>query len=273
MRVVAVGECTIDRHLDRGAETVGGISLNFAVNCRRIGATEVALVSAVGTDAAAERIRDKLAREGVDGSRLHVRPGATATQEVRLGMGGERTFPPGGYHPGVLASFQLSAADREFIAGFDLVAIPFFRQIEHLFWPTTTAAGSGAKRVVDLLDGVDLGADFAGITPIVHRADIAFLSASPAAVVPLLRHSADAPAVIVVTHGAAGSSAIVGGQRFVAAALPVPAADLVDTTGCGDAFQAGFAIEYFQSGDAARALEAGAIRAADVIRQLGATGA
>lgn len=272
MKVVAIGECTVDRHLDRGVETVGGISLNFAVNCRRIGADEVALVSAVGTDPAAELIRDKLAREGVDRSRLQVMPGVTATQAIRLGPGGERIFPPGGYRPGVLGRFQLSAADRAFIAGFDLVAIPYFRQIEHLFWPAMAAAAPGSKRVVDLLDGGDLGANFGGIAPIVEQADVVFLSVSSAAVEPLLRYSLDSRAVIVVTHGAAGSSAIVGGQRFAAAALPVPAAELVDTTGCGDAFQAGFAIEYFQSGDVGRALEAGAIRAADVIRQVGATG-
>lgn len=273
MNVVAVGECTIDRHLDRGVETVGGISLNFAVNCRRIGASEVALVSAVGTDAAAGLIRAKLAREGVDSARLHVLPGATATQAVRLGAGGDRIFPPAGYQAGVLPDFQLSATDRQFIASCDLVAIPYFRQIDHLFWPAMAAARPGAKRVVDLLDGADLGPELAGIAPIIEQADVVFLSASAAAVEPLLQSSHATRAVIVVTHGAAGSSALVGGRRHEAPALPIPADELVDTTGCGDAFQAGFAIEYLDSGDVARALRAGAIRAGEVIRQVGATGA
>ncbi|MFN0182068.1 MAG: PfkB family carbohydrate kinase [Gemmatimonadales bacterium] len=272
MKVVAVGECTVDRHLDRGVETVGGISLNFAINCRRIGASEVALVSSVGLDDGAERVRAKLALDAVDTSRLREAPGVTATQEIRLGPGGERIFPPGGYHPGVLADLHLSAADREFIGGFDLVAVPYFRQLEHLFWPAMTAARPGAKRVVDLLDGADLGADFAGIAPIVATADLVFLSAVPEVVESLLHWARGAQAVIVVTHGAAGSTGLVAGQRVAVPAVPVPAAEVVDTTGCGDAFQAAFAIEYFQSGELARALRAGATRAASVIGHVGATG-
>ncbi len=272
VKIVAVGECTIDRHLDRGVETVGGISLNFAVNCRRAGVRDVALIGGVGTDPAAGLIRAKLAREGVDGSRLHVLPGATPTQAIRLGPGGERIFPPGGYDPGVLATFRLSAVDCGFIASADLVATPYFRQVEHLFWPAMNAAGPGVKRVVDLLDGGDLGPRFAGIEPILGHADVVFLSAGPDAVESLLGYSRDTRTVLVVTHGAAGSSALVGGARFEAGAVAVPRAELVDTTGCGDAFQAGFVIEYFASGDVAGALVAGATRAGEVIRQVGATG-
>jgi sugar/nucleoside kinase (ribokinase family) len=79
MRVVAVGECTIDRYPALGAERVGGISLNFAVNARREGAERVSLVSATGTDAGAAAVRRKLAAEGIDASHLHVISGPTAS--------------------------------------------------------------------------------------------------------------------------------------------------------------------------------------------------
>ncbi len=273
VKIVAVGECTIDRHLDRGVETVGGISLNFAINCRRAGVRDVALVGAVGTDPAAELIRAKLARDGVDAARLRALPGATPTQVIRLGPGGERIFPPGGYDPGVLSSFRLSAADCEFIGSADLVAAPYFRQVEHLFWPAMNAAGPGCKRVVDLLDGADLGPAFAGIKPVLDHADVVFLSAGLAAATGLLEYSRETRTVIVITHGAAGSSALVRGVRHLAGAAPVPRAELIDTTGCGDAFQAGFAIEYVASGDVTSALSAGAVRAGEVIRYVGATGA
>ncbi len=273
VKIVAVGECTIDHHLDRGVDTVGGISLNFAVNCRRAGASDVALVGGVGNDPAARLIRAKLAREGVDDSRLHGLAGATPTQAIRLGPGGERIFPPGGYDPGVLTGFRLSADDGGVIASADLLAVPYFHQLEPLFWPAMDAAGPAAIRVVDLLDGADLGPGFAGIEPILGQADVVFLSADPVAISPLLEYSRVTRTVIVVTHGAAGSSALVAGTRFGAAAVVVPRAELVDTTGCGDAFQAGFAIEYLENGDVAGALAAGAIRAAEVIRYVGATGA
>ena len=271
MRVVAVGECTRDRYLDRGIETVGGISLNFAVNSRRCGADSAALVSCTGTDAAAARIRARLQRDGVDTTRLQSRPGVTASQVIHLGPDGERTFPPGGYDPGVLTDFRFAPLDLAFIASFDLVAVPYFRQIEHLFRPAMDAAAE-AKRVVDLLDGSDLGADLAGIEPILDRADLVFLSGSEATAERLVARSERARTVIVVTHGASGSTALVAGRRHRAAAVVVPESERIDTTGCGDAFQAGFAIEYFQGGDVSDALAAGATRASQVIRHLGATG-
>ncbi len=272
MNVVAVGECTIDRHRDRGVETVGGISLNFAVNSRRSGAGRVALVSCTGTDPAAALVRAKAALEGLDVTGLHSLPGVTATQTIRLGPGGERIFPPGGYDPGVLADWRLGPSDLAFIGTFDLVAVPFFRQIGHLFWPALDAAAPGAKRVVDLLDGSDLGADLEGIEPILDRADLVFLSAPEATAERLAARSRSTRTVIVVTHGAAGSSALVAGRRHRAPAVAIRPPEVVDTTGCGDAFQAAFAVEYFQTGDLATALAAGSTRAAAVIRHVGATG-
>lgn len=95
MKIVAVGECTIDRYLDRRVETVGGISLNFAVHARRAGAS-AALVSATGTDPGHAAIHAVLAREGVDARHLHQQLGPTASQAIHL-TAGERNFLPGGY--------------------------------------------------------------------------------------------------------------------------------------------------------------------------------
>ncbi len=272
MRIVAVGECTRDRYPSLGLETVGGISLNFAVNSRRSGADVAALVSCVGTDLGADRIRDKLGREGVDTTALHVKTGPTASQLVQLEAGGERIFPVGGYDPGVLADFRLEAPDLAFIRTFDLVAVPFFRQIEHLFWPAIEAAGPRAKRVVDLLDGADLGSDLAGVRPMLGRADLIFLSGAAAVGERLAVLAHGSPTVIVVTHGANGSSALAGGQWYRMPAARVPLAERIDTTGCGDAFQAAFAIEFFRAGDVTTALAIGAEQASRAIRHVGATG-
>ncbi len=68
-----------------------------------------------------------------------------------------------------------------------------------------------------------------------------------------------------------GSCALVRGTRTRVPATPVPLAECVDTTGCGDAFQAAFTVEYLRSHRIETALCAGARRAALVIRHLGAT--
>ena len=36
MRVVGVGDCGVDRYLNLGLDRPGGITLNFAVNARRV---------------------------------------------------------------------------------------------------------------------------------------------------------------------------------------------------------------------------------------------
>src|SRR5262245_44012674 len=99
MRIVAVGECTRDRYLGLGVDSVGGISLNFAVHARRSGASTVALVSCIGGDDAGAAAAETLVREGIDTAHLHRLPGRTATQVIELGAGGERIFPRGGYDP------------------------------------------------------------------------------------------------------------------------------------------------------------------------------
>jgi sugar/nucleoside kinase (ribokinase family) len=60
----------------------------------------------------------------------------------------------------------------------------------------------------------------------------------------------------VLTLGAAGSIAIRNGETIAEPALPLE--KVIDTTGCGDAFQAGFTAEYIESRDIRKALRKGA---------------
>ena len=152
----------------------------------------------------------------------------------------------------------------------DVVMAPCFRQVEHLFHPAMAAARPGARRVADFLDGADLGAGLVGLDDLIGLVDLAFISGDETTVSLLLPRSRPAGAIIVVTHGAAGSSALVGGRRVSVPAVPVPAEERVDTTGCGDAFQAAFTVEHVLHGDVTAALHAGSRAAAEVIRHLGA---
>jgi fructoselysine 6-kinase len=62
--------------------------------------------------------------------------------------------------------------------------------------------------------------------------------------------------IIVLTLGAGGSIAIRNGETMPEPALPLE--KVIDTTGCGDAFQAGFTAEYIESRDIRKALRKGA---------------
>jgi fructoselysine 6-kinase len=269
VRIAAVGECTRDRYIDLNIARVGGISLNFAIHARRAGAESVALVSCIGTDAAGSAVRHSLLEADVDIAHLHQLTGVTASQAIQLSEG-ERYFPLGGYDPGVLADFRLSDVDIAFLRSVDVVAVPCFRELMHLFEPMLHARDFPAFRIADLLDGADLGGDLAGVIPLLDRFELLFLSGDESAVELLLPFTRRSNTLIVVTHGAAGSSALAKGDRFVEPAETVPIAQRVDSTGCGDAFQAGFTVEYFRRRDLRSALVAGTRRAARVLRHLGA---
>ena len=271
LKFVAVGECTLDRYAHPPDERVGGISLNFALNARGEGESDVALVSCVGTDAAADRVRTALEQAGVDVRQLHSLPGRTASQSIELRADGERIFPPGGYDPGVLADFRLGESDLALIRAADVIAVPCFRQLALLFDPILHARDLRAFLVADLLDGEDLGAGLDGIDPLLDVLDLLFISGDERTVARLLPRSRGTRSLLVVTHGATGSSALVRGERLIAPADPVPPAERVDTNGCGDAFQAAFTVSYLRHRDVQSALHAGARRAARVIRHAGAT--
>jgi sugar/nucleoside kinase (ribokinase family) len=73
---------------------------------------------------------------------------------------------------------------------------------------------------------------------------------------------------LVVTRGAAGAVAVENGQRADAPAAPV--SQVVDTTGAGDLFAAGFLAARCRGRALKSCLEAGAIAAAEVISHFGA---
>lgn len=75
-------------------------------------------------------------------------------------------------------------------------------------------------------------------------------------------------ATLVLTRGAAGAAACRGGERVDIPAAPV--ANVVDTTGAGDLFAAGFVAGLCRGRPLRGCLEAGALAAAEVISHFGA---
>ena len=74
--------------------------------------------------------------------------------------------------------------------------------------------------------------------------------------------------VLVATRGASGAIAVANGQRAEVSAEPV--AKVVDTTGAGDLFAAGFLAGHVRGAPLGESLKQGAICAAEVISHYGA---
>lgn len=267
LRMVSVGECTTDHYLDLQQHFVGGISLNFAVNCKRCGAEKVSLLSRIGDDYGAV-ILQKLEREGIDVSHMSMQSGATPRQNIILTDGGERIFPPGGYQTGVLEGYLLNETDLRFVQQHNVLASALFRQVEPLFRQAMKSLPFKGWRVADFLDLSDYNKDIGEMERLHERLNIAFISGDQGLVERLRPLSRASPCLIVITLGADGSIALVKGEPLSQPSLKV--SNVVDSTGCGDAFQAGFTVSYWRNGDVPSALQAGAQQAARVLQHYGA---
>lgn len=79
--------------------------------------------------------------------------------------------------------------------------------------------------------------------------------------------AAEVTTPIIITLGAEGSIALIGDRVYTHPAVPV--SRVVETTGCGDAYQAAFSVAWFQGGEIKKAMEAGAMAASRVLCHFG----
>ncbi|MEM7533569.1 MAG: PfkB family carbohydrate kinase [Chloroflexota bacterium] len=273
MKIVSIGEITIDHYLDLNQTFVGGISLNFAVHAKRSGADVVSLISCVGTDVGGHRVLSMLSAEGVDASHLKVVEGETASIDITVTPEGERIFPAGGYHHNALGALHLDDSDIAFIHEHDILVFRFDRTNPAMLInrPVGDVAFAGlavvdvggwAKYAQAYGDGGD------ALLTLFAPLDLVFISGDQATVETLLPLSKRFEGLFVITMGAAGSIALLDGQPLFQPAIPVPAA--TDSTGCGDAFQAAFTVAYADGAPIVDALRCGAEQAAIVVQRYGA---
>ncbi len=111
-----------------------------------------------------------------------------------------------------------------------------------------------------MIDAGDIDILFANELEIRSLTQIDDFDAAVAAVAPKV-------AMLVVTHGEEGAIAVTGGERTSVPAEPVAA--VVDTTGAGDLFAAGFLSGQAQGRSVQDSLRMGAICAAEVISHYG----
>jgi sugar/nucleoside kinase (ribokinase family) len=112
-----------------------------------------------------------------------------------------------------------------------------------------------------LIDGGRIDILFANEAEILALAGVPHLETAAAAVAPKVE-------TVVVTRGPAGAFAIRAGERADVPAEPVT--EVVDTTGAGDLFAAGFLFGEAKAKPLADSLRLGAICAAEIIQHYGA---
>ncbi len=252
----------------------GGAGANVAVHLAALG-LPVVLAGCVGDDAAGAALIAELTAAGV-GLAVRTVPGAASGTIVSL-------VEPGGQRSMLAdrgANLDLRADDvpspgpggHLHLSGYTLLdARPRAAGLAGL----AAARAAGCTVSLDPAStgplrayGVDRWlADTAGVDLLLPNADEARLLTGCADAVDAARALARRHAAVAVTLGADGALWASGGVLVHRPARP---ADVVDTTGAGDAFTAGLLSVWTAGGDPAAALHAGLERAAVVVGRPGA---
>jgi sugar/nucleoside kinase (ribokinase family) len=226
--------------------TAAGAAGGTAVDLARLGGT-VRSVGAVGDDALGTFLRLQLEAAGVDTSRLVVLPGAqTSATILPVRANGERpSLHVRGVTP-LLAAEHLPAgalegADFLHVGGPDVLAALTEDALPGLLRDVRAA---GTVVSTDLLASAQGGA-LERLTGVLGQTDHLLINSDQGALLTGRSDVVEAatalralvPGVVVLTTGADGGVLLddEGVHRFPA--LPVP---VVDTTGCGDGFSAGY---------------------------------
>ena len=246
----------------------GGQAANTAAWLALTG-TPTAIVACVGDDVHGRDAVSELRRAGIETYVVHDAARPTGTCIVLVAPGGERTMFPDagandGLRPGTLPDELAAVGNHLHVAGYALLRAgsrpgaraELGRALESGMTvsidPSSAALLSPA--FLDLVDGAGL------LLPNAEEAAVLARATDPEAAA---RRLAEVIPEVVVTLGEEGALWTDGRELLRVPAEPV--AEVVDTTGAGDAFAAGFLAARLADADPEEALRAGCSLAAQAV--------
>ena len=280
MRLVDAEEAErLYAHMQRTREISGGCAGNTAAGIAALGG-KAAFVGQVANDQLGGFYRHDLTAAGVEFTTSAIEIGVpTARSMILVTPDGHRTMNT---FLGAAQHLPASALDEQQIR--DAAAI----YLEGYLWDPETpryamiraievAREAGRKVAFSLSDTFCIERHRDGFNALIDGGKIDLLFANQAEIemlagVPHLDSAIEAVCgkveTLVVTRGERGALATRGGERAEVAAEHVD--QVVDTTGAGDLFAAGFLCGYTRGLSLERSLKLGAIAAAEVIQHYGA---
>jgi len=263
VKVIGVGDNTVDRYLHLGMMFPGGNAVNVAVFAHRSG-HQAAYLGWLAKDPHSMLVYSALIEEGLDVSHCRQVEGENAFCEISL-MDGDRIF--GAYSEGVCSQIELNDADLNYISGFDLTHTSVYSHVD-----------AQLKKLKDASQ--TLSYDFSqewsrnlleNILPLV---DIALLS-NPVRDIgeneELIRWAFNfGPDIVIVTSGDKGVLLLNKERLYFQPVIKVE--NMVDSLGAGDAFAARFMVHYLSGSPIQEALQDAACFAAEKCQYHGAFG-
>jgi sugar/nucleoside kinase (ribokinase family) len=252
----------------------GGQAANVATWITRTG-SKAQLVARVGNDPVGFALISDLDKYGVEHMNLMHSGRPTGVVVILVDTNGERTmFPDNGANADLEVSDlpPLDDIDGVYLSGYALLdfrsrdaVLAMIKKIKAAgkpiyFDPTTTGAMKIVSREevlswVSLMDGILLNAEealYLGDAKDVESAEKNLMAYTP---------------LVVIKLGSRGAMAVHNG---VTAKVSAVTTSVVDTTGAGDSFAAGFIPKWLQTNDLGTALSAGTALAAKCVATIGA---
>jgi len=255
----AFSACTMDEFPQKNICKPGGNSLNFVLHARRRG-WDASIIGAIGNDQNGKNILSLLKSRCVNHTRLYTVQGHTAKNRITI-KNGERYSKPEDWNGGVYEQYRLSKHDWKFIFNHD--------------WIATTLFDPNFSGFLDRLhdDNLHVSVDFMhspdpqSIQNIADKLTLIFLSCAADEIKTYLSISTKTPIIFMLSGE--GSAAYYEGKLYKQDALPVK--EVIDTTGCGDAFHAAFCCSWHENHDIPSALYAGAAAGKETLAHIGGT--
>lgn len=268
MKIIGVGDNTVDVYLHQNKMYPGGNSVNVPELALRAGAEAAAYVGILGDDVAGRLMADSLKSDGLDLSRVRIVHGTNSKNAIVLDKNNDRNWA-GNNLGGDCAGYQLrfTPEDIDYITSYDVLHTSVHSEIPYL---------------LPLVKGkIFLSMDFSDgytderIKELCPYLDIAFFSSSGLTkeeMEGIIGQMLSAGARIVVcTMGMDGSVITDGVERIFQPAVK-STEPVVDTLGAGDTYIAAFLLEYWHSRDMRKAAMKGAQFALTTLRYYGAFG-
>ncbi len=240
----------------------GGEALNFACIACRYDHVDVSLLGAIGEDAPGRHIQQVIRDRRIDGRNVHVIPGgATATHKISIDAHGDRYFKPGAWNGGVLNTYRLTEHD---VAAMNAADIVFCTWYSPNFREALEARKKGGFRLaVDF----DIERNFAKMEEVLPWVDFFMISGDDSVLTVARTWSEKYDGLFNVTLAERGSVTYHHGKEYRVSAVPVD--KVIDTTGCGDSYHAGFICSYVKGGDVIAAMHEGSRVASETLGHVG----
>ena len=240
----------------------GGEALNFACIACCYPHIDVGLLGAIGDDEPGRHILRVIDEHAIRRENVHIVPGgATATHRIYHTPEGDRFFKPDSWQGGVFAAYRLTEEDAQVIRAHDVVFTtyysPNFPQVMDI------RRSSGFRLAVDF----DVCRDYSSMEALLPWIDF-FLISGDESVLPVAKAwSEKYDGLFNVTLAAQGSVTYLHGKEYRVQAIPVDT--VIDTTGCGDSYHAGFVCSWLKDGDIIAAMNEGSRVASQTLGHIG----